>query len=102
MKYLNIQIQPERNSRVDESAVIGLLKNNDYIPNIKKGNDSGEYINISVKTDDLMSLWAIIKKYLKNNEYLPQTSIVTCEGNHGWDDYLLLHHYDTKEKTDIL
>ena len=102
MKKLKIQIQLERNSCVDESAIIGLLKNYDYDPDIKKGNDSGEYINISVKTGDLLTLWVKIKAYLKNNECLSQTSIITCEGSHGWDDYLLLHHFDTKEETDTI
>jgi len=28
--------------------------------------------------------------------------IVTATGTSGWDDYLLLHHYDGDEQIDIL
>jgi len=34
--------------------------------------------------------------------YLSKTSIVVCEGNNGWDDYLLLHHFDKSEDIDNL
>ena len=26
--------------------------------------------------------------------------MAVCEGQHGWDDYLLLHHYDAELKRD--
>lgn len=102
MKYLNIQIQPERNNSIDESIVIEYLKENGYAPEVAEGNDSGKYININVKTNNLKALWVRIKIYLENNNNLYQSSIITCEGNQGWDDYFLLHHYDTNEKTDAI
>ncbi len=33
---------------------------------------------------------------------MKNVSIVACEGDHGWDDYLLLWHWDSGEKTDVL
>ena len=33
---------------------------------------------------------------------LASASIATCEGNRGWDDYLLLHHYDRTLDLDTL
>ena len=33
---------------------------------------------------------------------LARAAIATCEGKHGWDDYLLLHHYDRTLVLDTL
>ena len=29
-------------------------------------------------------------------------AIITCQGKRGWDDYLLLHHFDPAEELDTL
>jgi hypothetical protein len=33
---------------------------------------------------------------------LAQAAIVVCEGELGWDDYLLLHHFNSDEELDEL
>ncbi|MDR0717159.1 MAG: tetratricopeptide repeat protein, partial [Azoarcus sp.] len=33
-------------------------------------------------------------------EELKNSSIVVCQGRHGWDDYLLLYHYDSTQEVD--
>ena len=33
---------------------------------------------------------------------LARASIATCQGSRGWDNYLLLHHYDRTFKLDSL
>jgi hypothetical protein len=112
MKSLVIQIHPERYNDFDEDKIIPLLmgiRNNlDVVKNIDvdKGNDNGRYININFVTDELQILWRYIQNnYYSNSEYsksLSVTSIVVCEGNDGWNDYLLLQHFNEKEKIDLL
>jgi hypothetical protein len=38
-------------------------------------------------------LWNITNDGIKSSSELRKVSIITCQGFHGWDDYLLLHHY---------
>ena len=33
---------------------------------------------------------------------LAAAAIIVCEGEHGWDDYLLLHHFDPAEPLDTM
>ena len=102
MKYLTIQIQPERSPNIDKNIVILFLKDNGYMPEVDEGNDSGEYINISIKTNNIKTLWLEIMLLLKSNKQLSSSSIITCEGSQGWDNYFLLHHYDSNEELDTL
>lgn len=73
---------------------------------IEEGDDNGAYTNLNFETTDLKILWDLIQKNLYKDEKigieLTRSSIVTCEGEDGWNDYLLLHHFDLSVKTDSL
>lgn len=106
MKSLHIQLQPdlapgldcmaeaERLRRVAESTrVIGSIQ-------IVEGNDDGKYINIDLRTEDLVSVWSRLRQEWRLGSLLAGCSIVCCEGDRGWDDYRLLHHFDPSEPLD--
>ena len=97
MKYISIQIQPELNANVNSKEVIKYLSDKGYTPEITEGNDSGKYINLNIKTNNIRDTWVTIKTYLKENNAFSCSSIITCEGSQGWDNYLLLHHFDSNE-----
>ena len=98
MKCFCIQIQPELNTEVNPKEVMSFLSNKGYIPEVTEGNDSGKYINLNIKTNNIKDTWSVINTYLKENNDLSCSSIVTCEGSQGWGNYLLLHHFDSAEK----
>jgi hypothetical protein len=68
--------------------------------------ENGEYVNFLFKTNCLAELWEFMRDFLYESpifgELLSQATIVTCEGENGWDDYLLLHHFDRLVQTDKL
>ena len=70
------------------------------------GEDDGPYVNYDFRTRDLARLWEVLQSQVFLDTTLgPQlanASIVTCEGIRGWDDYLLLHHYDRALDLDTL
>ncbi|MHC4750142.1 MAG: hypothetical protein ACYTFW_09740 [Planctomycetota bacterium] len=112
MKCLSVQIQLERSSKLEEDRIIhsfkemcdksSLIKHID----IEKGYDEGSYININYTTDNLKALWGQIRSHFYEQEdfglVLAKASIVVCEGDNGWDDYLLLHHFDEREEIDTI
>jgi len=98
MGYLSIQIQPELSPSINSGGVASFLNNEGYTPEITEGNDSGKYININIETNNIKELWIKIKKYLQEHNEFANSTIVTCEGSQGWDNYLLLHHFDSNEK----
>lgn len=62
--------------------------------------------DLSIQTDSIDLLWALIQVdlNLKTMAQSPLTvgTIIVCQGELGWDDYFLLHHYDSEIKTDTL
>jgi hypothetical protein len=62
-----------------------------------EAHDGHDYVNLNFATSDRRALWQRLQALLydgADGDALKQSSMVMCEGPHGWDDYLLLHHYD--------
>jgi hypothetical protein len=63
-------------------------------------------ISVNFRAPDLARLWRAIQEKLGLGEDeqppIARALIVVCEGQFGWDDYLLLHHYDEFETPDGL
>jgi hypothetical protein len=113
IKTLNIQLQPMLFAvNLCDLAVKKLkaLENNKKLVTSAKydyGEEDGiHYINITFTSLDIIQLWRTIQK-----QFLTETSagmmfksgsIIVCEGDFGWNDYLLLHHFDPLEKLDKL
>jgi hypothetical protein len=111
MKTLCVQIQPERAPGLDEASARDILLNvgagtGVVHAQVTEGYDGCRYINIQYATDDLPRLWTLIKEGVLNEPkvgpLLARCMIVVCQGEAGWDDYLLLHHFDGAEPLDSL
>jgi hypothetical protein len=75
----------------------------DYQCESAKGKHS--YISITFSTNDTAGLWSHIRGVVKASPFaaaIVASTIVVCEGKDGWNDYLLLHHYDFAEPLDGL
>jgi hypothetical protein len=97
-RALCVQLQPERSRENTDEALrrLGALPEFKYV---NEGVDREEYINIGFETIAPAALWTKIRACLKAAKFL-DGAIVCCEGKWGWDDYLLLHHFDSKEPLD--
>jgi len=104
MKCLSIQLQPELDGNHDEKEVISLAKSIGRYPEVDSSDDDGRYVNLNFFTENLTILWKELKSgVLENKElgdWVRRVSIIVCEGENGWDDYLLLSHYDKSENID--
>jgi hypothetical protein len=94
MTAIHLQIQPDRSPAMDAPAVVARLSSLDTSARVTDGVDNGRYINIDFTPVDALALWREIRVSLSAEPALARAAIVACEGQHGWDDYLLLHHYD--------
>jgi hypothetical protein len=110
-KELCIQVHPDRVKGLNMSAVRSrceALANNSLISRFAQGEgvDSGRYANIIFETADVTALWSLVWREIYSNVAVGQpmrlASIATCHGARGWDDYLLLHHYDPAQPLDRL
>lgn len=98
MAVLNVQIQPGRLASFEEGAVDQLCAARSYaglIQDVSKseGYDQRRYINIFFTTVDPKRFWPVLREQLILLG-LQAACIVTCTGRDGWNDYLLLHHFD--------
>ena len=110
LKDLCIQIQPHLAWELDVSAIHNrcdkLASSNIEIECFTVVEDAEDvaYINLMFTTKALEALWEILQAQLYGDEYLGplllKSSIATCQGIHGWDDYLLLHHFDPTVRLD--
>ena len=61
---------------------------------VTRGDDNGPYINVRFRSADVGAVWAAVREQLRADPPLAQCSMACCEGDRGWDDYRLLHHFD--------
>jgi hypothetical protein len=94
MAEIGIQLQPDRSPTMDFAAVVARLAALDASASVSRGVDGIPYINIHISPPDAVGLWREIRGQLNAEPNLARAAIVTCQGCHGWDDYLLLHHFD--------
>ena len=70
----------------------------------EEGFDNGPYISLYFDTPYLSEAWPVIWSQLYEDArigtLIRASSIAICEGNNGWDDYLLLHHFNPAESVD--
>jgi len=72
----------------------------------ESGDDNGRYINLFVESDDAVGAWDAMKTSLLADSMVGNeirtAAIVTMTGRNGWDDYLLLHHFDPIQQLDTI
>ncbi|MEQ1905741.1 MAG: hypothetical protein ABL888_16250 [Pirellulaceae bacterium] len=73
---------------------------------IQTGQENGEYVNVLIESKDPFTTWErmkwpLVESKLPGGEF-SRAMIVTLTGDNGWDDYLLLHHYDREQDLDAL
>lgn len=106
MKYLSIQIQTNRDESFSVEDAIDLSRALGRFPEVDKADDKGKFIHLNYFSEDLTALWSELRAGLLDDgtlgEWLRKVSVVVCEGPTNPDEYLLLWHWDSEEKLDVL
>jgi hypothetical protein len=108
MRALRVQIHPGRITGGDPKDMITRLRDTADGVHLRfvgedRGEGNGLYINLKFSAPDHASGWLCLRDaYDKSagGRQLALSTIAICEGEHGWDDYLLLHHFDPDEVTE--
>jgi hypothetical protein len=106
MKAVCVQLQPARLPGLDVAGAVARLTRAGARAGararVAEGLDRGRYVNVEFETEDAAGVWAVVRAELRVVPGLAGAAIVCCEGEHGWDDFLLLHHFDPAEPLDRL
>ena len=98
---MHVQLQPARSPELDADAAASRIAA--LAPAVvTRGDDAGPYINIDFRPTEMSTLWTAVQAELVADPRLAACVIACCEGERGWDDYLLLHHYDPSEPLDMV
>ena len=106
MRMIHVQVQPERAKRLDVAAAgesfRRIAKNKSLVRRFKfeEGSDKGRYMNFNYLTTEPAQLWRALRSGPFRSGLLRSAAMVVCEGESGWDDYLLLHHWDRRLRLD--
>src|SRR5438552_12603617 len=110
MKTICLQFQPKRAPKVSITSAsalmlrIALAHEGVRQFTVQRGLAGSEYINYLFVCRRIESIWRAIRvKALQHRQVgssLRRACIATAEGSRGWDDYVLLHHFDPRQNPD--
>lgn len=108
-KLLCIQVQPARATSLDLRAVVAVLGSRVMSAGVRElfieRGRSDTWINFTFRSMSLDRTWDVVQAAFQHRRWgaaLRRSTIVTCQGSRGWDDYRLLHHFDPKHTLDRL
>lgn len=110
MRALTVQIQPDRSAGIDMARVVEffetLAADKQLVAKRRFSSDEeeGAYFNYLLETKEIHGLWLFIRQRIFSDDelgrHLSRSVIVVCTGENGWDDYLLLFHFDPRAQLD--
>ncbi|HEY1935166.1 MAG TPA: hypothetical protein VGG99_24440 [Acetobacteraceae bacterium] len=108
-RIFSFQLQFKRGIAADDALideVICVVKNGGgHVTEKSMGEEDGEvFATINAETENPRVFWRKTRPKLTAaslDQHLKGV-IVVCEGENGWDDYLLLQHPDASQKIDRL
>ena len=105
MRSLSIQVQPNRSKNIDIDRVFDVFTKiasmNDLVKHhsFDHGNDEGPYFNFTFGTNRPKELWQKINDELYQDKelgkHMKQASMAMCSMEDGWQDYLILFHFNS-------
>lgn len=106
LKCLSIQLQPELDDSHSEVEVIASVKALGCFPEVDVIDEGERYVNLNFFSEQMPAVWQKLQSGLLNDgslgSWVRKVAVIVCEGEQGWDDYLLLSHPDPDEKLDSL
>ena len=106
MRYLSVQIQPERSPNIDMDELSRLFQTLANRADLVRGHsfdngyDGGSYYNFTFETNRPSELWLLIQQLVfqapDHEEKMAGAAMAMCSSDQGWDDYVQLYHWDPK------
>ena len=71
---------------------------------VERSRGRGSYLNFLFSSATAVRTWRAIRRSALGHRVfggqIRRSTIVTCQGTRGWNNYRLLHHFDSKQKLD--
>ena len=110
MRTINFHVQPRRASPLDVVVISRLMMRAAWNPRVEMFSIHRDrrrtWLNFGFSGPAAGQVWKMLRSEVINHRQwgsrLRRCSIVTCEGSRGWDNYVLLHHFDADQPLDTL
>lgn len=104
---LQIQFEPGAKAHpgLIDNVVDVVKQEGGRVTGVSVSEEGGEpFATVNVETQDANAFWRKAKPKLTTTprSKLLKGMIIVCEGEDGWNDYLLLHHFDKTQEIDAL
>jgi hypothetical protein len=106
-----VQFQPRRSGGLTPDIISELmlriaLNTGVRAFSVERSPARNSYLNFLFTSATAARTWRALRRQVLNHRNLGErirgSTIVTCEGTRGWDNYLLLHHFHPKQRLDKL
>jgi hypothetical protein len=101
---VRVQVQPDRAPSLNLVELKGLCRRvTSEVAEVvgfrfEEGNDKGPHLDLLFGTSHPLVVWPFIREALYESPIfgigLKASSMTVCTGTDGWNNYLLLYHYD--------
>ena len=111
MRKLSVQFQMHRAPGIKAETISALMLRVAHIAGVRgfsfeRAGSRTAYINFLFTSTTPTQTWQAIQRLALGHRRwgwrLRQSTIVTCQGSRGWDNYRLLHHFDPEQPLDRL
>ncbi len=85
-----------------KEEALNVIRASGFLPEISDEAKNGDYVNLIFKVSDKKGALELLHQNYLSISYFANNSIIVCEGDNSWDDYLLLYHYDKSEELNFL
>lgn len=106
MKCIIVQLHTHKNTGYSLDECLQAIRAIGRYPEVEPEEQTPSIINLNFFTEDPSVFWAEFQQKILLNTtcgtWLKEVGIIVCEGEYGWNDALLLAHYDVNETLDNL
>ena len=111
MRTISVQFQPRRSGGLKSAKMCELMLHialdmDVRTFSVERPRARGQYLNFLLSSPIAARTWRAIQRTALRHRVLGarirRSTIVTCQGTRGWDNYRLLHHFDSKQRLDKL
>jgi hypothetical protein len=111
MQTISVQFQPRRSGKLKSAKMCELmlqiaLETDVRTFSVEWSRSRDSYLNFLFSSASVTRTWRAIERTALRHRLLGgrirRSTIVTCQGSRGWDNYRLLYHFDPEQGIDQL
>lgn len=106
MKCIIVQVHSHKNTQYTLDECLQAIRSTGRHPEVEPEEETPSIVNLNFFTEDAKVFWEEFQQATLTDSacgaWLKEVAIIVCEGEYGWNDALLLAHFEASEALDTL